>query len=65
MKVKIGDTLYDSTKEPIMLILSPQDKQNIANMAEGADCFCSYPSGLFSEEDIDKFMDFLGSPNPS
>ena len=30
MKVKIGDKVYDANEEPIMLIMSDQDRNNIA-----------------------------------
>lgn len=28
MKVKIGETIFDSEKEPLMVILSAADKEN-------------------------------------
>jgi len=43
MKVKIGDTIYDSNSEPIMIILSDEDIQNIKNMSDKAHKYCSYP----------------------
>lgn len=46
MKVKIGDTLYDSNQIPVMLVLSDEDKENLANMDPEANSFCSYPSGM-------------------
>lgn len=45
MKVKIGNKIYDSEKEPIMLILSDCDKKNISNMHPEADRYASYPEG--------------------
>lgn len=42
MKVKIGNTIYNSNEEPIMLILSESDKENITNMATEAIKFCSF-----------------------
>jgi len=56
MKVKIGDTIHDASLEPIMLILSPQDKENIANMDEEATKFGMFPD-TFSQDEIIEFMD--------
>jgi len=43
MKVKVGDKVYDSAEEPIMVILTDGDKKNIANMSPEATKYCSYP----------------------
>jgi len=56
MKVKIGDIIYDSSKEPILLILSNQDKVNIGNMEEWANKFCSYPDSV-SEDFIERWVE--------
>ena len=56
MKVKIGDTIYDSSKEPIMLILSNKDKENISNMHEDATKFISFPNDK-DLKDINKWSD--------
>lgn len=55
MKVKIGDKIYDSRKEPIMLILSDRDKEDILNMNLDAHKFCSFPSS-WDEKEIEEFM---------
>ena len=34
MIVKISDKYYNSTEEPILLILSKEEKSHIANMAD-------------------------------
>ena len=34
MIVKIGNTYYNSTQEPILLILAESEKEHIANMSE-------------------------------
>jgi hypothetical protein len=44
MKVKVGDKVYDGDDEPVMVILSEQDKLNIANMAADATKYCMYPA---------------------
>ena len=54
MKVKIGDTIYDSNDKPIMLILSEEDKFNISNMGEQTK-YCSFPENI-NTNDIIKFM---------
>lgn len=43
MKVKVGDTIYDAHDEPVMVILSEMDKQNIINMAPWATKYCAFP----------------------
>ena len=55
MKVKIGNTLYDSKDQPIMVILSEQDKENIKNMMSEMHKYCCYPDNM-KIEDIYKFM---------
>lgn len=46
MKVKIGDTIYDSEEEPIMVILSPMDRLNIISMAPNSCLYLAIPKGL-------------------
>ena len=55
MKVKIGDTIYDSEIEPIMVILTESDKKNIKNMLPEATKYCSYPDEIPTDE-IRQFM---------
>lgn len=43
MKVKIGDKIYDTSIEPIMLILTKEDRENIENMVPSATKFCAFP----------------------
>lgn len=57
MKVKIGDRIYDSNDEPIMLILSDIDKENIKNMHSDATKYCTYPDDEeYSVNKIKRFM---------
>jgi hypothetical protein len=56
MKVKIKDEIFDSKREPIMIILSKEDKINIKNMAPNATRYCSFPN-LKNKKDIEKWMD--------
>ena len=55
MKVKIGNRVYDSSKEPIMLILTTQNKRDISGMATLSK-YCEFPEKGHSQEDIKKFM---------
>lgn len=43
MKVKIGNTIYNGEKEPVMIILSQEEKLQIANMHPDATKYCVYP----------------------
>ncbi len=45
MKVKIGDTVYDSSKEPILLILTPRERLDIIAMPSSVDKYVSSPEG--------------------
>ena len=57
MKVKIKGRVYDANREPIMLILDDEDKENIENMAAGATKYCAYPDARrFTVEKIKAFM---------
>ena len=55
MKVKVGNKIYDPEVEPIMIILSDQDKKNIANMLPECTKYFCYPDNL-SEEFINEFI---------
>lgn len=56
MKVKIGDKVYFSVDQPILVILSDDDKANISNMHPDSHLYCSFPDGTDIEE-VKKFMD--------
>jgi len=43
MKVKIGSMWFDSGEQPIMLLLSDDDKRNIGTMPDDNFKYCSYP----------------------
>ena len=55
MKVKIRDKIYDASEEPIMLILTQEDRKNIENMAPDATKYCAFPDST-SLEFVNKFM---------
>ena len=50
MKVKIGDVVFDSNIEPIMLILNDEDKKNIMGILPNSYKFISYPDGMKLED---------------
>lgn len=56
MKVKIGDKIYDANQEPIMLILTESDKENISSMDDVCMKYCVYPDEGYTEEEIKDFM---------
>ncbi len=55
MKVKIGEKLYDSNEEPILIVLSEDDKDNIKNMSPEATKYCSFPDTY----DLEKIKEFM------
>jgi len=61
MQVRIGDKIYDADQQPIMLVLSDLDRQQIAAMPAGLHCFCAFPADKFNQEDIQRWME---SPLP-
>lgn len=56
MKVKVGDTVYDGEKEPVMVVLSVQDKINIASMSSKDTKYCSFPSSGMTSKEIREWM---------
>jgi hypothetical protein len=55
MKIKVGDRVYDGSDIPIMVILTDQDKNNIARMPEWATKYAQYPDTL-TEEEVSRWM---------
>jgi ribosome maturation protein Sdo1 len=55
MKVKIGDTIYDSNNQPIMIIYTDGD---LKNMVRGHK-YCSYPENdyRYPPEKVKKWME--------
>lgn len=56
MKVKVHNLWYDSEDTPIMIILSKKDKENIMNMEKSATKYCSFPSEIWTPEEIRAWM---------
>jgi len=57
MIVKIGNIYHNSTEEPILLILSKEEKSHIANMAEDKKKYLSFSS----DYDIGEAKEILNS----
>ena len=55
MKVKIGNKVYDPNETPIMVILTKEDKSNIANMHPTATKYAAFPDAM-SVECIEEWM---------
>ena len=55
MKVVIDGKTYDGEKVPILLILSDDDKENLANMSETCSRYLCYPEGM-AEEDANEIL---------
>lgn len=60
MKLKVNGYLFEAD-EPIMVILTDKDKENINNMSKDNYKYCAYPDTL-SKEDLKKFMDINSIP---
>lgn len=43
MLVKVGNKIYDGDKEPVMVILSKEEKRQISEMSPEATKYCVYP----------------------
>lgn len=56
MKVKIGETIYDSKNQPIMIILSDYEKECISKMIPEAHKFLCYEGDQMSEKQAREFM---------
>lgn len=55
MEVMIGDKIYSSDNQPILIRLSQIEKNLIGRMQDKDTKFCAYPEGM-SLEDVKKFM---------
>lgn len=60
MKVKIGDKIYDGEKEPVMVILSQDEREQIANMRPETTKYCIYPSDEYwIENDFERIKSWM------
>ena len=55
MKIKVGSKIYDGADQPIMVILTDQDKENIKNMLSECTKYCMFPD-TYSSDEIEKWM---------
>ena len=55
MYVKVGSQVWDSKVCPIMVVLSDEDKNNIANMSPKDAKYLSYPETM-TEDEAREFM---------
>jgi len=60
MWIKVGDKVYNSEDQPIMVILTDQDKENINNMSKDAYKYCQYDADKYDAKYILKWMNELG-----
>lgn len=56
MKVKVKDEIYDGEDTLIMVILTDQDKKNIANMLKECTKYCHYNTDKYTEKEVVKWM---------
>jgi len=54
MRVKIRGAIYDSKNEPVMVVLSEEEKTRITELGDGY-MFCDYPDGI-DPEAIENWM---------
>jgi hypothetical protein len=57
MRVKIGDTIFDSSDEPILVIFEEEELEKIQVMAHGDNKFCAYPDNMDEEEVVEFIRD--------
>ena len=58
MIVKIGNTYYNSTEQPILLILTESEKEHISDMNKDNKKYCSFPD----ESNIEEVKEFMNVP---
>lgn len=58
MKVKVGDKIYSSDDEPVMVILTDHDKFSIANMAPTATRYAEFPESWSGN--VQRCLDWMG-----
>jgi hypothetical protein len=50
MRVKVGETIYDSGIEPVMVILTAEEKADIAELDHDETMYCRFPIGMGEDE---------------
>lgn len=51
MRVKIGNRIYDAREEPILIVLSQEEKEQISNMHPDATRYMQYPKSYFNTDE--------------
>lgn len=57
MRVKIGNKIYSDADEPIMVVLTNEDKFNLLYMPEDKFKYASAPDGYF--DSVDDFLKWM------
>jgi len=55
MRVKVGNRVYDSEEQPVMVVLSDSDKKNIAEMLPECTMYTAFPEYCTGRE-IEEWM---------
>ncbi len=56
MKVKVGDTIYDSERTPIMVIFSDKEMEHVKNMSPTDRRYAVFPKLFGTTNDRKKWM---------
>lgn len=56
MKIKVGDKIFDGKDQPIMVILTQGDKDNISAMPAETTKYCEFPEDTWPEERVRSWM---------
>ena len=56
MKVKIGDKVFSSENQPIMVILTDKDKENISNMHPNCTKYATFQDDWGSQQKMLNWM---------
>lgn len=65
MKIKVGDKVYSSKDQPVMVILAEHDKYNITHMAPDDTKYAEFPGDLaWTEEEMLAWMTNGDQPHP-
>ena len=57
MKVKVGRKIFSSDDQPIMVILTPKDKQNIADMDDDCTKYATFQDDWGNQKEMLDWMD--------
>ena len=57
MRIKASNCIADANTQPVMVILSDQDKKNIANMHSKCTKYACFPDKWGTEQEMSEWMD--------